>query len=78
MVHSLKGAGARCAHAVGRRIGCNELRVLRFERLKLLDERVELRIADFGIVERMVTVVVVLQQRAQLTGPRFGITLRHA
>ena len=54
------------ADALGGRVGRDELGVLLLQRAELAEERVELGVADLGIVEDVVAVVV----RVNLAGER--------
>ena len=62
---SAGGAPTRC---VGESDG-DELRMRRFERLQLVEERVVNAVRDLRIVEDVVAVVVVLDQPSELSSP---------
>jgi len=54
------------SHSLARRIGGDQSRVLRFERLQLAHEGIVLRIGDFRLVENIVQVFVVPQHISKL------------
>ena len=56
----------RSSDLLGRRVGRDEVGMLGLERPQLTHECVVVRVADLGIVERVVPLVVVADQRAQL------------
>ena len=60
------------AHALGRRVGRDELRVLLLERAQLAQQRVELGVADDRIVEHVVAVVVRVDLAHELRVPLGG------
>ena len=67
----------RCAaDALRRRVGGDQLRVLRFEIAQLSHELVELGVADLGLVEHEVAVLVVRDLRAQLFDALFRRLVR--
>ena len=47
------------ADALGRRVGRDELRVVALDRAQLVEQRVVVVVADLGVVEDVVAVVVV-------------------
>jgi len=68
------------ADALGRRIGRDELRMLALERLELAHEAVELGVADLGVREDVVALLVVADEAPQLldAGPDRGGDRSHA
>ena len=71
-VRHLDEALARlAAHALRRRIGRDQLRMLGLELLQLVHQAVEFGVADLGIVEHVVAVLVV----ADLVAQRFDLLL---
>ena len=57
------------ADALGRRVGRQQVGVLGLQRAQLVEQRVVFVVADLGVVEDVVAVVVVLELLAQLGGP---------
>ena len=66
----LEQARGRRADGVRRRVGRRQRGVVRLELPQLHDEEVVLGVGDLGRIERVVQLVVVHDQRAQLLGPR--------
>src|SRR6185437_7802394 len=66
MAHLLQPADRLAAHALGGRVGCEQLRVLALERAQLVQQRVVLVVADLRVVEDVIAARVVLEQLAQL------------
>ena len=66
------------ADPLGGRVGGDQLGVLGLERAQLVEQRVVLVVADLGVVERVVAVVVVVDLLAQLGGALLGGTVRAA
>ena len=58
--------GRRRAHSLSRRVRRDELGMLELERSELVEEAVELRVGDLGVVEDVVAVAVVLDKAAKL------------
>ena len=67
----------RCAHALGRRVGRDQLGVLLLERLQLPVQRVVLRVVDLRPVEDVVQVRVVVDLLSQGGGPGRRFSLAH-
>ena len=61
------------AHALGRRIGRQQLGVLLLERVELAHQLVEVGVRDLGRVEHVVAVGVVIDLRAQLVDAAFRL-----
>ena len=68
MANFLKALGRLGAHALSRRASLDELGICLFQRSQLVEQPVEGLVRDLGIVEHVVTVIVVLDQLAQLAG----------
>jgi hypothetical protein len=65
-VHDLcKGVQHLPAHALGGRIGCQQLRVGRLQRLQLAKKTVVFGVRNFGRIERVISVRVVVQLGTQ-------------
>jgi hypothetical protein len=57
-------------HPLSRRLGDDQLRVRRLQLAQLVEQRVVLVVADLGIVEDVVAMVVMLDLAAQLVRAR--------
>jgi hypothetical protein len=64
--NGLEALDRASAHALGRRIGCDQIRVLRLELLQLRHQRVELGVGDFRRAQYVVALFVVPNE-----GPKF-------
>ena len=69
-LHRPEGGDRRGPHALRRRIRREQLRMLGLERAQLHHEPVVFGVRNLRIVERVIAVVVALQQLAQLRGAR--------
>jgi len=58
----------RRSHPLRRRVGCHEIGMGLFDGHEIPDEGVVLRVGDLGIVERVITVRVIVDGLAQLVG----------
>ena len=58
--------GRAARHPLGRRVGRDEIRVLRLERLELVQQAVELLVGNLGVVLDVVALFVVPDRAAQL------------
>ncbi len=63
--HAAKGRGRRAAHALGRRIGCDQVRPACLQGLQLAHQDVVLGIADFRRIQHVIAVIVVADRGAQ-------------
>ena len=61
-----KFADRRGADALSRRIRCYEFGVLIFETNQFAEDFVVFRIADFGLIEGVVTIVVIIDKPAEI------------
>jgi hypothetical protein len=60
------------ADTLGRRVGRNQVGVLRFDRNQLGDERIEIGVGDLRLVVDEVPLCVVVDQTAKLDGANLG------
>jgi hypothetical protein len=60
----------RTTYPLGRRLRRDQFRVVVLDRAQLVHELVKLGVADLGLVQLVVTAVMVGDQLTQLSGPR--------
>ena len=65
VAHLLELLGHHAAHADGGAVGVLEFGVLGLQGLQLVEERVELGVADGGVVQDVVAVLVIAHGRAE-------------
>ena len=65
MRHFDEALARLAAHALGGRVGRDQLRMLGLERLQLVHQAIEFGVADLGIVEHVVAVLVIADLVAQ-------------
>ena len=66
------------AHPLGGRVGSDQVGVLGLQAAQLVQERVVDLVADLGVVEDVVAMVVVLELATQVLGPGAGVALAHS
>ena len=72
MFDGVEACGRTPADALGWRIGGDEIRVVGFEALELLHERVEFCVGYLGIVEDVVALFVIANEPAEFVNPFDG------
>ena len=73
VAHFLEALGGLAAHALGGRVGREQLGMRGFEALELVHQRVVLGVGDFGRVEHVVEMLVAADLVAQLLDLRSGV-----